>query len=812
MIKNYLKTAFRNLLKQKMYAVINIVGLAVGIACCLLIILFVRDEMGYDTHFKRQGDIYRIYADIVFGELDGDVAPLPAPLAPTLMKEFPEVESAVRMRSRGSFLIRKKGTVDNFKEERIIFADHEVFEVFSIPLLKGNRQTILSKPNTLVLTQRLAEKYFPDEDPIGQTLTLDNERDYEVVGVMGELPKNTHFHFDVFLAMEGLEESKQSNWLSHNFHTYALLKPGSDPEAFEAKFPKMLATYAGPLVQQYLNLSWQEWMEGGNRIGYHVMPLSDIHLHSDMSGELEPNGDMAYVYIFSAIALFILLIACINFMNLATARSANRAKEVGVRKVMGAYRNQLVGQFMTESILFGLISFVLALILAELFLPYFNTLSGKELALPWSMISFVPLLLLGAVIVGGMAGMYPAFFLSAFQPIETLKGKLASGARSGTLRSVLVVFQFVMSISLIICTIIVNRQLSFIQNKKLGFDREQVMVLDDTYVLDDQVETFKQELLNLPQVSGVTVSSFLPVGGNNNNNAFWPKGQRVQEKTIILNNWYLDHDYIQTMGMEIIKGRDFSIDFATDSNAVILNEAAVKSFGFTDPLGEKISSFIDLNTETGEEVTGDYQVIGIVKDFHFQSMREPIAPVGLFIGRNTSSMAIKLHTEDMKLSLMAIEAKWREFAPGQPFSYEFMDDQFVQTYETESRLGNIYLIFSVLAIFVACLGLFALASFIAEQRSKEIGIRKVLGASVSQIVTYLSKDFMRLVGIALLLAIPIAWYFMYRWLEGFQYRTDLNADVFIFAAVIALAIALLTVSYQSIRAAIANPIHALKEE
>ncbi len=812
MFQNYLKTAIRTLRKQKLYTLINIGGLAVGIACCLMIVLFVLDELSYDRHHTHSDRIYRLYVDMKFGDMDGNMAVMPAPLAPTLMQDYPEVELAARFRGSGNYLVKAQAADDNIEETKVIFADKEVFEIFSFDVLEGNPTEGLSEPNTLVLTKSRADRYFPGESALGKTLILDNEDTYEVVAVIEDLPQSSHFEFDVFLSMESRDEAKQTIWLSHNFHTYVLLRQGADPQALEAKFPAMLEKYAGPQVQQFLGINIDEWKNSGNRLGYFVQPLTDVYLHSDVQYELGKTSDIKYVYIFSLIALFILLIACINFMNLSTAKSANRAREVGVRKVMGALRKNLVNQFLVESILIGVVGFIFALILVAFALPFFNELASKQLSIPWSHPLFLPTLVLLAILIGTLAGIYPSFYLSGFRPIQILKGNLSRGAKSGQLRSGLVVFQFLASIVLVICTLVVQKQLNFIQNKKLGFNKEQVLILRNTYTLEDQIIPFKKELLNSPHISHVTVSSFMPVQpSNTNNTVFWPKGERTQERSIIMNNWRVDFDYISTLELEVIEGRDFSLDHPTDSQAVILNEAALASWGFENPIGQQITTFEDLNEE-GEEVLGDYTIIGLVKDFHYQSLREGIAPLGLFIGSAIGSVQLRLQSNNIAQSLTYIEEQWNTFAPGQPLDYEFMDENFMAMYESEQKLGKIFTAFAFLAIFVACLGLFALASFMAEQRNKEIGIRKVLGAKVSDIVSLLSSNFLKLVIISLIIAIPISWYAMNQWLQGFEYRTEISVFTFILAGFIALFISLLTVSFQSIRAAMANPIFALKDD
>lgn len=814
MLRNFITVAFRNLIRQKFYSLINITGLAVGLACCILILLFVQDELSYDQHHSKGDRIHRAVADIKFGEMDGKMAQLPAPLAPTLMTDFPEVESAARLRTRGSYLVKRQGEETNIKEERLVFSDPELFQIFDYQTIQGDPIENFRAPKTLVITQSKAEKYFPDEDPIGKVLVLDNRTEYTVVAVVADNEKNAHFTYDFFMSMETLDEAKQGIWLSHNFYTYILLKEGAEPTYLEEKFPDLLKKYAGPQVLQFLGTSWEE-MEGSGElsIGYSLQPLKDIHLRSGEIDGLGGRGDITYVYIFSAIALFILLIACINFMNLATARSAKRAREVGVRKVLGSYRGQLMGQFMIESMLMSLIATLLAVGISALFLPMMNELTGKSLALPFSAPLF-PMILLGvAILIGGLAGLYPAFFLSSFKPVEVLKSRFTAKGGGSALRSGLVVFQFWCSIILIVSTIVVNQQMNYVQNKKLGFNKDQVLILEDTYVLRKQVQTFKQEMLAHPAITHATVTGYLPVSSNRNNNLFWPKGTLTQDNGVIMENWVVDHDYIQTMGMEIIDGRDFSIDFPTDSQGVILNETAIAHFGFEeDPVGQSISTYSDIDAETGEKTYTHFKVVGVVKDFHFSSFKENIMALGLVVGRSSSSICFRTNMDDLEGTLADLKEKWNEFLPGQPFDYSFLDARFDRMFRAEQRLGKLLASFAFLAILVACLGLFALASFMAEQRAKEIGIRKVLGASVSNIMVLLSQNFLKLVLIALIFAVPVAWYAMNQWLEDFAYRTEINGWTFALAAVLAVAISLMTISYQSLKAALANPIDSLKDE
>jgi putative ABC transport system permease protein len=807
MLKNYFKTALRNLTRQKGYSLINITGLALGMACCLLIFMFVNDELSYDNYNTHADRIYRAAGSIKFGGRDFNLAVMPAPMAKTLASEYPEVEAAVRFRSRGSYII--KYGENSFKEQRFIFSEPSLFKVFTIPLLKGNAETALKSPYTLVLSEKTAEKYFGQENPLGKVVKVDNKDDYKVTGVFAEIPPNSHFHFDVIASLESIAESREPIWLNNNFNTYLLLSPHARPQALAAKFPGMIKKYMAPQVEKFLGQSMEQLVASGNAsVEFYLQPLRRIHLYSDLTGELEPNSDIKYVYIFSAIALFILIIASINFMNLSTARSAGRAREVGIRKVVGSQRSQLIRQFLGESILLSTISMFIALGVVNLAIPAFNRLAGKELTAAavysWEIIVAALAITLAT---GLLAGLYPAFFISAFQPISVLKGRVKSGAKSGWLRSGLVVFQFTASIILIIGTLVVMNQLRYIQDKNPGFNKEQVVILQNAYLLDNQVETFKNEMLKHPQIKDATISDFLPVPSNRNSSAIFPEGQAADKTSTSMQNWQVDYDYIKTLGMEIVQGRDFSREFSTDKSAVLINQEAARHFGWENPLGKHLSKVI---SDKGDMAT--YTVIGVVKDFHYESLRNTIGPMVLFLGKSSGSISFRLGSRDIRGTIAQLRDKWNKFLPGQPFEYSFLDERFNNLYQAEQRLGKIFGVFALLAIFIGCLGLFGLAAFISEQRTKEIGIRKVLGASVPGIVRLLSKEFVILVGIANLVAWPMAYFIMNKWLQGFAYRTSLAVTTFLAAGAAALLIALFTTSYQAVKAALSDPVRSLKYE
>ena len=807
MFKNYIKTALRNLFQHKGYSLINISGLAIGMATCLLIVLFVHDELSYDSYNENADRIYRVAGSFRWGGRDFDIATGPAPMAKVLIAEYPEVEDAVRFRQRGSLIVQYGE--NSFKERRVTFADPSLFNVFTIPLLKGNPEAVLSSPNTLILSRDTAEKYFRDEDPIGKILKIDNREDYLVTGVFEEIPDNSHFHFDIILSMSSLAESKDPFWLSMNFQTYILLQKDADPKALESKFEAMLIKYMGPQIERFMGKSMEKLAAEGDLLGeFYLQSLKDIHLHSDLTAEIEPNSDVKYVYIFSAIALFILIIASINFMNLSTARSAGRAKEVGIRKVLGSYRRQLIRQFLTESMILSFISMVIAVILVRLALSFFNNFSGKSLVISdLAGGSMLGILILITILTGFLAGSYPAFFISAFQPANVLKGQMRTGVKTGPLRSGLVIFQFTASIVLIISTFVVYNQLHYIQNKKLGFNKEQVLILNNTYLLGNQVESFKNSMLSYPQVVNATVSGYLPIPSSRNISATFPEGVASSKKSTSMHHWIVDHDYIKTLDMKILKGRDFSRDFSTDPTAAIINPAVAKQFGWDEPIGKSLG-----RVTSGKGDFSLYKVIGVVEDFHFESLRNTIEPLVMFLGNSTDMISFRIKTEDISGTIELFRKKWKEFMPHQPFEYVFMDERFNDMYRAEQRIGKIFGVFASLAVLIGCLGLFGLAAFTAEQRTKEIGIRKILGASAPSIIRLLLKEFIILVGIANLVAWPIAFFVMSGWLRDFSYKISLSVWIFLLAGLGTLFIALLTVSYQAIRAAISDPIKSLRYE
>jgi putative ABC transport system permease protein len=736
------------------------------------------------------------------------LAVMPAPLADAMVNDYPEVEASTRLRSWGSWLVRKDE--ETFKEHNVIWADSTFFTVFSIPIIQGDAKTALVEPNSIAISESLAKKYFGDEEALGEMLTLNNNWEVKITAVYKDIPKNSHFHFNILIAMVSLDESKNGVWISHNYFTYIKLHEGADPDVLLDKFPAMLEKYAGPQIKQFMNISLEEFQASENNVAYSLIPLTDIHLHSNRTPVIEPGGEAKYVYIFLSVAIFILLLACVNFMNLSTAKSADRAKEVGIRKVMGSYKTHLIRQFLTESLLLSLLAVLLAIAIAGFILPLFNNISGKELIMPITSGLFWMSILIGIFVLGFLAGIYPAFFLSSFKPIAVLKGRLPSKTGNNGLRNVLVVFQFSISILLIIGTGAVYNQLSYIQNKKLGFNKDQVIIIHDASSMGDQLKSYKTEILRDPRILNGTLTGFLPVQSSRNNSSFWPKGKKDIENSVSMQNWTVDYEYMPTMGMNIIEGRNFSEDFPSDSLAMILNQEALKIFGFENPIGQEIQRYTRVNNTEQKLIT--YHVIGVVENFHFESLKNKVSALSLVLGNYHSSASFRFQPENTSEVINILEEKWNEMAPMQPFQYSFMDDDFAKMYVAEQKIGKIFMSFSILAIFIACLGLFALAAYTAKQRTKEIGVRKVMGASIQNVVLLLSKDFGKLVLISFIIALPIAWYGISQWLQSFEYKSLPGVWLYLISGALALVVALLTIGYQAIRAAMANPVESLRDE
>ncbi|HTE33191.1 MAG TPA: ABC transporter permease [Chryseolinea sp.] len=806
MLQNYLKMAWRTMGRHKTYTAIKIGGFALGIATCMVIYLFIRHEMSYDQQYKNGANIYRVYNDYQ-GPDGGKWTAFPASMGPILKTELPEIEKSARMIpfvwfNAGSNLIRSEDQVESTYEEGFAYADQELLEVLEIPIVYGNPLKILTDPNTIVLSRRKAEKYFPGQDPTGKTIVLndDPKKTFTVGGVMENFPPNHHLSFDFFITLKGVEfwPGEQASWCCWNYNVYLQLRPDADPVALEKKMLSVNTTHNVGYLKETGNKS------AADEEKYHkfiLQPVSDIYLKSEGISDAIPHGDLRYIWLFGSVAVFILLLACINFVNLSTAKSANRAKEVGLRKVVGSFRFDLVRQFLMESLLYSFLSFSIAIFIVIIALPYFNSLAGKSLIVPWNEIWLWPALLASAVLIGVVAGMYPSFYLSAFKPIDVLKGKVSKGSKSSSLRGAMVIFQFTTSIVLIIGTFVIYRQMNFILNTKIGFDKEHVLMIQGANTLDEKQTTFKNELLKLASVKSVTAGDYLPVSGTHRDqNGFWKDGKSKEEKVVGAQLWHVDEDYISTMGMKLLEGRNFNPEIASDSQVVIVNQAMVKAMGLKNPLEEKI-----MNWET-------FSVIGVVEDFHFESMKEKITPLCFAYGKRGSIISVKIQSRQMTDAVESITKVWNKFMPHQPIRYTYLDESYARMYDDVQRTGKILTSFAVLAVIIACLGLFALSAFMVEQRNKEMSIRLVLGASVNSIFRLLTQNFIMMVFISFVIAIPLGIYLMEKWLNDFQYKIPLTWDVFAMAGAISLLIAVLTVSYQSLRAARANPASRLRSE
>lgn len=805
MFKNHIKIAWRTLLKHKSLFAINSIGLAIGIATALIIALFVIDEFSYDRFHKKAEQIVRVVFNAKINGEEIKEAVVMAPVGQTLKNEFPEVVQTTRIRNVGNSKITYQNS--SYRNSTLAYVDPNFFEVFTLPIIKGNTIAPLQKPNTLVVTKKQAKRYFGSTDAaIGKMVSLNNEEAvYEVTAVIEEMPKNSHFHFDILASMNSREDAQSTSWTDSNFHTYLVLQKDYDYKLLEAKLPQILKKYMGSQVQEELGVSYNEFTKD-NQLGLFLQPLTSIHLESDFvaSSELEQGGDIKYIYIFSAVALFMLLIACINFMNLSTAAAAKRGKEIGVKKVLGSGKNNLIYQFLTEALLTTILAMILAAVLVVCSLSFFNNVSGKELQWSYLLSPYTFIILTGlTVFIALLAGGYPAFYLSSFTPLTALKSKFSGTGNSKGIRSVLVVFQFAISVTLIFATLIIEQQMSFIQNKKLGFDKDQIVVLNESYLLGNNNTSLKNEILKDARVANVSHSAFAPIGPSDNNMSGIFIDNKFKRRMFVYN---IDDNYIPTMGMELIAGRNFSKDYVADSGNVILNEKAVKVLGFEkdDVLGK---TFIRDTNHGKQQLT----IIGVVKDFHFKSLHQTIEPL-LMLNNPYGGLIIRAKTAQMAGLIKSIENTWNSFESSEPFHYILLDQAYNQTYLTEQKMGNILTIFTILTIFVACLGLFGLVTFTAEQRFKEIGIRKVLGSTIPQIIAMLSADFIKLVFISFLIAFPLGFYFMNIWLQGFAYHTQIQWWVFVLAGGITVFIAFVTIGWKSFKAASMNPIKSLRTE
>ena len=802
MIGNYIKTALRNLQRHKGYAFINIAGLAIGMACCILISLFIIYQLSFDKYHEKADQIYRLCSEIQMGE---NITTLPisnAPVGPVLKDNYPEVLNAVRLKTRERIPIKYKDRL--FYEDGILWADNSLFEVFTFPMIDGNPQDTLNRAYTVVLTKTLAEKYFGDEEPMGKILNLNNREDFIVTGVVEDVQANSHFTFNMLCSFETLYASgrmERDQWFNFNLYTYLLLPENYDYSKLEAKFPALVDQYMGEEIKAM-----------GGRIDYSLQPMTKIHLHSHMENEIAPTWDIHNVYVFSAIALFILFIACINFMNLSTARSSLRAREVSMRKVVGAGKGELTKQFIGESLIYSFLAMALSLFLVFLVIPYFRSITGIELGFRLNDAGWIVLGLLGLMLfVGLVAGSYPAVFLSSFNPVRVLKGEIKAGSGHSRLRHILVTIQFVISITLIIGTGIIINQVHYMKKTDLGFKKKDTIVLP---LMDNEIrnslESIKTRLKMIPGILSAGASSIVP-GGEPDTSPMIPEGY-TEEQTFFMDRIRVDTDFFSTLGIDFVKGRNFSRNFRTDpQQAVIINETAAKAFGWEYPIGKTIQR---PKGSTPDEIEWETRtVIGVVKDFHIRSLRQTVAP--LYITNtplNLEMLSIKIRDFGQAETLERIRETWKNVDPGRPFDYFFLEDTYDSQYRAEEKLRSILTSFSVFAVFVACLGLFGMASFSAERRRREIGIRKVLGASVADVLVLLTKDFTQVVLLANLIAWPLAYFVMRNWLQNFAYRTRIGIGVFFLTGFISLLIALLTVSYQSIRSALSDPAQAVKYE
>ena len=805
MFKNHLNIAWRTIKKDKLFTFIKIGGFAVGIAACLLIALFIRNEISYDEHYTKKDQIYRV---VFQGEVQGEVMKsthFQLPFADALQSDFPEITKAGKVNTieifgAGKRGMRVSGQNENTFEENFILADQEAFDILEIQLDEGNPQTALSRPSSIVMSRSKADKYFPNGDALQQTIFLDNDtsKPYTVTGIMEDVPENSHLDFDFLLPIEDTNQ----NWTNQNYFTYVLVNPNTDIPALEQKMSLIVEKYIIPA--QIKRGRSADFIDVLRTAEYKLQPVTDIYLKSDlkMQDGLK-HGDIKFVWLFAAIAIFVLLLAIINFINLSTAKSANRAKEVGLRKTIGAFRNNLVGQFLTESMIFSIISFVLGVGLAWVLLPTFNQIAAKNMELPLSEWWFLPILLVAALLVGVLAGLYPAFYLSAFRPVNVLKGTLSVGSKSGRLRSGLVIFQFTTSVILIIGTLIIYRQMDFIVSKELGYDKERVVVLEGTNILGNKMEAFKEQLEGLSQVKSVTATNYLPIdGGSRNGNTFMVDGQDDGGRGVPAQKWRVDYDYIETLGIQLEKGRNFSKEHAYDSiNSIVINSKMASELGLKDPIGKKL----DNNSQV-------FTIIGLIEDFHFKSLKEDISSLSLVIGKDIGAVSIKLEKGNPAEALASVEQVWNRTIPNQAMNYTFLEEEFAQMHADVQRMGSIFNSFALFAILVACLGLFALSAFMVEQRRKEISIRRVLGAPFKNIYQLLTLDFLKLILVSIGIAIPIGWYLMNRWLEGFAYHINIGWEIFSLAALIALGVAIVTISYQSIGAALLKPTKGLRTE
>jgi putative ABC transport system permease protein len=804
MYSNYFKIALRNILKHKGYSLINIIGLAVGMSCFVLISFLVGDEFSYDRFNERADRIYRLTLDAQVGEKMFLTAKSSAPLAQSLREDVPGVEATTRIRVVGDHSMRFGD--HSFTEYRLYLADSSLFRIFTFSVVEGDKSTFLTKPNTIVITDVMARRYFGDTPALGKTLVMDGNAPYMVCGVVRPLPKHSHWHFNSLVSSwPRLFDNEEGNWIGNNWYTYVLLKPGVSAEQAEQTFRSTVEVHVRPLLKQVFASDWKVLEARGMHYRYRFQPIKDIHLYSQLDEEFEPTGTISTVLMFIMIAVLILLIACINFMNLNTARSAHRAKEIGVRKVLGSQRRQLIQLFLSEAILLTFFAMVLSMGIAELVLPSLNTLIDKQLS--FGEIG-APAILGGSLVlvlfVGILAGSYPAFVLSSFQPVKVLKGEVRSGMRSCRLRGLLVLAQFTISIALIVGTIVIYKQLRFVQSKDLGFDKDQMLVIDNTWLLGNRSSSFREMLLKRPGVLSGAFTQNLP-GNDINSGAYRPEGGD-QSNLMMFRQLWADFEFLSMIGVKLHEGRYFSREIATDStDAVLINRAAAKMLGYSQPVGRNIMGFF----HDGER---PLKIIGVTEDFHYEPLHLPILPTVILLSHGyPTRIVLKIHGNLPEIR-RDLGAQWTAFSGGQPYTSYFLDEQLETYYRRDEREGMLFAILASVGILISCLGLLGLTMYAAEQRTKELGIRKVLGASASSLTGLLTKELLGIVVLANLIAWPIAYYAMNRWLQDFAYRVEISWWVFALAGCVALFIALLTISTQAIKAVRANPVDSLKYE
>jgi putative ABC transport system permease protein len=806
MLNNLIKHSIRSFKRQRAYIVINVLGLSIGIACSLLIALYVINEASYDKYNVKKDRIFRTILNGKIGGQEITVASSPAIMGPTMVKEFPEIEDYLRMNGNGPTVIEYNG--QTFTEDHWVEADSSFFNFFTIPVLKGDPKTALNAPHKVVLSESTAKKIFGNENPMDKPIKIGSDTvRFTVTGIMGDVPDNSHFEANVISSFITNPRSKYPIWLSNSFSTYFLLKPNSSYKTVDEKYPALLEKYVGPEIQQYMGISLSDFAAQGNKYKFYLQNLLDIHLDTSVQQDFKAPTDPKYLTIFGSIAILIVIIAAINFMNLSTAQASRRAKEVGIKKVAGSTRRMLVVQFLSESFILTLIALVFSIIFIKATLPYFNNLLGAKLELSlFESWYTIPALILFSLIVGFLSGSYPALFLSSFNPYEVLKGSVKNSTKNGRLRRVLVVFQFAVSILLIVGTMIMYRQIKYMLNKDMGFNKEQLVVINRAEALGIKMKSFKETVKNIPGVVNITSSTAIP-GRTNNNNGYMMEGRK--DETFLMATSWVDYDFLNTYGMTLAEGRTFNESFTSDKEACVINESARKDFNITDISKTR---FMEPN-DSGK--VNYLPVIGVVKNFNFESLRNPIGPYILKFQNDNmlwGYITIRLSAQNYSKTITAIEDKWKEFVSNNPLQYYFLDADFELMYKQEKQNAQMAVIFSILAIFIAALGLFGLTSFTVEQRTKEIGVRKAMGSSIVGIYVVISREVIVLVSISALIAWPVVYYWAGKWLENFYYKINLGLFTFFAGLTIALGIAVLTISYRIIMAARVNPAQSLKYE